>query len=366
MGNFVAACRTFGLGLFIVCSASCSDGASKSAGLSLPLVTPPVRAATPIALGGGGAAAGANGLAPKLQALDSGDLKQRFFTAGPTNLFQILGDLDARIGDINARTGNHAACLTQEPVAYTLTPFGEPALTFYAQCYQTTPRPGASTPSFFQFGQRDGVTYLFSSSGAERVAARLIPAAGTTLYSIDGGPAVGTGNTSDGGAAAPGQYRVDVWIGVGYDNASACGRMNGFDDCSYGAITLHADESRAHFELSVAGLGFGYCGAQLTSDGTRIYAIGSLDMGTTCLPTDTACVAASDLTSPAVCTGLSPDAAHALGRRATTGPNGSFGASEYPGPTSNQIVLDGTPTDSLGFGPSAPTPGAGDFGVSKT
>ena len=63
---------------------------------------------------------------------------------------------------------------------------------------------------------------------------------------------------------------------------------------------------------------------------------------------------------------VSPDATHALGRRATSGPNGSFGASAYPGAPDNQIVLDGTPTDSLGFGPSAPTPGVGDFGASKS
>jgi hypothetical protein len=43
------------------------------------------------------------------------------------------------------------------------------------------------------------------------------------------------------------------------------------------------------------------------------------------------------------------------------GPGAAWAPSAYPGGPANQVTLDGTPTDSIHFGPTAPTPGVGSF-----
>ena len=360
MGNLARPHGAFGLTVALCAGVGCSGGASNSAATQLPLLTPPVRAATPPALGGTGVNKTLSDVAilrsrteqqpattvqRKLFALDSADLKSRFFAAGPTSIFRILEDVDGRIEEINRGSRHDAPCLTQEPVPYQLTPFGQ-RLTFYAQCFRSF--AGVTTDgSFFQFGLKDGVAYLYAATGAEHVAARITPVGDTA---------------SDGGVFSSGKYSVDAWIGVGYNNATSCSPMAGFDRCSYGVIELHTDESRLGLELTVAGVGFGYCGAQLKSDGSHVFAIGSSDMGESCLTTSTLCVAASDVTTPEVCNPqLTKFSAPALGRLAVSGSSGLMGPSLYPGKADNQIVLNGSASDSLGFGPSVPSPGVGEL-----
>jgi hypothetical protein len=341
-------------------------GASTGAGANLPLITPPVRAATPAGLVVDNAKltpglTSQSGIGRKLSALGADDIKSRFFTMGPTSIFSILSEVDSRIAEVNKSTRDES-CLTQEPVPYQITPWGQ-TLTFYAQCAHSYVKDLDNSTQFFQFGQKDGITYLYIFNGAEHVAARLTPPNLATPGAIDGG--IVSADSSDGGVtqlAAGSAYRVDAWIGVGYNNATSCGPKTGFDDCSYGVIELHTDSVRRGFQLSVAGVGFGYCGAQLASDGTTVFARGSIDMGTTCQPIDSLCVAASDISTPATCLGsLSSFSSPALGRQLTQGVNMS-GPSQYPGGTSNQIVLNGTRTDSLAFGPDLPTGGVGVFG----
>jgi hypothetical protein len=284
------------------------------------------------------------------------DLQSRFFMGGPTDVFEILDAVDTIIGQINdAASTSTSACLTQAPVAYALTQFGA-GTTFYAQCYLNSPAPG-----FTQFGTNNGSTYVYTtpgSGGPEQVAAIVTPIAGTA--SADGGVPL---------------YSVQAWIGIGYSNATlsaACpaGGVVAFDDCSYGVIEITANEQTSAFELATAGLGFGVCGAQLKSDGTNIYAIGSDDMGT-CGALQTVCASAAALTTPGTCTGsITNFAIPPLGREQTTGPNAAgpgnppdptayYSASAYPGGAADTIRLDGTTSDSLHFGPLAPTPGVG-------
>jgi hypothetical protein len=179
-----------------------------------------------------------------------------------------------------------------------------------------------------QVGQRDGDTFLYVTGGATRVAARI--AADST---------------------------VDAWYGVGYTN-DMCGSDGTFDGCSYAVTQIHADPSTTAFEMTVAGIGVGYCGIQIASDGMAITGVGSGDMGTTCNAVATLCANASDLTPADSCDGVPPFALPALGREAGAGAH-EFGASQYP--DLPNIVLDGTASDSLGFGPTERTPGVGDF-----
>ena len=262
-------------------------------------------------------------------ALSASEFRDRFFNpaGGPTDVFGILSSVDDRLGEVN--TAGDAPCLAEAPVAYSLAPFGE-SVTFAAQCSRMF---GSGTPAaFMQFGRMDDATYLYVTGGATRVAARVT---GTTDAPI-----------------------VDLWYGVGYTNAS-CGADGTFDGCSYAVTQIHAEPATRAFEMSVAGIGVGYCGVQVRSDGTSLYGIGSTDMGATCNAPATLCVDATDLTSPGTCDALSTFSLPALGRAAGMGAH-AFGATMYP--ATPNITLDGTATDSLGFGPAdAPTAGVADF-----
>lgn len=316
------------LGLTLL--AACNSVASGTA-LDLPRVEPPVRAATPTSFGGNAArriAADGDALA--------GDFRDRFFNpaGGPTDVFAILANVDARIAEIAAGAlERERACLAQEPVAYTIDVFGE-SVDLYAQCYRTLSSPGGGPPAFLQFGQRDGATYLFVTGGAARVAARVVP------------------------DATGADVTLDAWYGVGYTNAQ-CGTDHTFDGCSYAATRLRAAPAARAFEMTVAGVGVGFCGVQVASDGAVLAGAGSLDHGATCADVATTCVLAVDLATPVPCDGVDAFALPPLGRQAGAGAH-VFGASAYPAtPT---ITLDGTATDSLGFGPGdAPTAGVGDF-----
>lgn len=295
-------------------------GTEKSS-LNLPAILPQVKAATPVAL---------RVNAALNLALPYADLKQRFFAAGPTNIFQILEDFDGRLGGYNSRAAdNQSACVTQEPVAYTIEAQGE-TLTFYAQCYEQLGAGAANDPKLIQFGVKDGKTYLYTAVGAMRAAVIATPSGEDT-------------------------YDVQAWLGVGYQNAAACGS---FDGCSYGVMRLQADSTKQQFEMAVAGVGFGYCGAQLKSDGTAVYAIGSLD-GPGCAAPDTLCGTAADLSVAGDCAAISTFALPALGRTAVTAGSHQAAASLYP--DSPNVILNGSATDSLDFGPVVPTDGVGSF-----
>jgi hypothetical protein len=363
----VGGAREVGLVVALVLG-GCSSQKGAGAGANLPLVTPPVRAAAPVGFGGDGARTlrSRAGFGPTVHvtSLDSSDIRERFFTSGPTNIFALLAAIDDRIAGLNAQAAERSEpCLDQEPIAYTITPFGS-SITLYAQCFQSIGSSGAGDPGLIQFGQRDGLTYYYAANGAERMAAILTPLGSTPPPGDAGADArtVGPG---------AGTYSVEAWTGVGYLNTTACGDHSGFDDCSYGVIRLSADSSRSSFEMAVAGIGFGYCGAQLRSDGTSVYGVGSGDMATTCAPRDTFCVAARDVATPSMCEPPPMFALPALGRVTSTGPNAGgpgahtadavWAASQYPGGADNTIMLDGTASDSLQFGPVSPTPGVGAF-----
>jgi hypothetical protein len=315
----------------MACGAGSGGGDASS---ELPLIVPPVRAAAPASFQ---VAAGAARRAAADAGLSATEFRDRFFNpaGGPTEVFQILGAIDGRLAEIND-TGStkQRSCLDQVPVAYTLSVFGQD-IPFAAQCYRrfgTTPSGGPA--AFMQFGKLDGVTYLFVTGGAARVAARVTPVAGTT------------------------DVMVDAWYGVGYTNAT-CGTDGTFDGCSYAVTEIHADPTTRAFEMAVAGIGVGFCGISMRSDGGSIYGSGSVDMGATCQDPSTLCVSAGDLTAAGACDAITSFTVPALGRKAGAGAH-AFGASGYPGMPN--VTLDGTATDSLGFGPAtAPTDGVGDF-----
>ena len=125
-------------------------------------------------------------------------------------------------------------------------------------------------------------------------------------------------------------------------------------------MAVSADAGAGTLDFVAAGTGLGYCGAQLRSDGTSIYATGSVDSGATCGAVDTLCVLASDAATATTCSGaVTAFALGAFGRKAATGAHESA-ASLYP--AAPNVTLDGTATDAVHFGPTVPTPGVGALG----
>ena len=309
----------------LVALVGCGTSGTSGTSVDLPLISPPVRAATPAGLSASAAARRAD-FAPTLQ---PSDLHDRFFSgSGPTDLMTLLGEIDQRLTDTGGAASG-AGCVDQAPVAYTITPAGH-SVELVAQCYQQFSGAKSSGPAFLQFGQRDGATSLYVAVGAARLAAIVSPIAGST------------------------DHTVDAWYGVGYTNATGCGSTGTFDDCSYALAELHANPASHAFEMAVAGVGVGFCGVQFASDGSKLWAVGSGDMGSTCNTRATACVSATDLSTT---DGCAPSfALPALGRNAGAGAH-QFGASDYP--DTLDVTLDGTDTDSLHFGPEAPTAGVG-------
>lgn len=305
--------------------------AATGAPVDLPMISPPVRSATPSGL----QVAARHAVAGFDAALRAEDVRERFFSgSGPTDLMTILASIDQRLAEVNT-SDRHPACLDQAPVGYTIHPPGGD-VELAAQCYRRFSGAPAGDPAFLQFGVRDGATSLYVAVGAARLAARVTPIDGTT------------------------DHVVDAWYGVGYTNAAGCGSTGTFDDCSYAVTELHANPATKAFEMSVAGIGVGFCGIQFASDGALLRGIGSSDMGAQCNDAAPLCAAAADLAPSQMCSAAGYTLP-ALGRHAGAGAH-EFGDSHYP--DEPNVTLDGTDGDSLHFAPLAPTAGAGDFDAS--
>lgn len=303
--------------LFALLSLALFSGCgSSSATTPLPLITPPVRSVTPVGLKGA-------------RTLDPAEFKTVFFTSGPAVLFNILGTVDTRLQEINDATGTHA-CTTQTPVAYTLTPWAGQSIAMVAQCYRSVGTATATDPQFFMWGKDDaGKIYLWVAIGDGWIAA------------------IVTASARRGTTSAATTYQIHAWYSVGV--------VNGFGAGSYGVAEIFADTANNVFEMSTAGKAMGYCGAQLRSDGTNVYATGSAEgAGVTCDATDETCVDATDLTTAATCTTAQKTfTLPALGRDNSNG----LDPSTYP--ASSNVTLDGTSTDSVHFGDGPTTPPAG-------
>jgi len=299
-----------GVGLYLK---NKSDGGGGGGSIHIPYVTPPVAAACPSALKGG-----LSGLSAqpgfRTQALSTQEIIDRFFNplGGPTNVFDILLGVDGRIQGINDRISQFAACMSNTPTAYSLNTTWAASPTFYAQCSETW----QVNSGFDQGGQVGSTTYLYVRGGDAIVAAELV--GNGTFGNID---------------------TVTVWYSVGIVN------RNG----SHAVVMVYAQPAASIFEMSVAGVGVGYCGAQLKSDGVAMNVTGSSDG---CQPVDSVCTSAASLSTLATCSAaVNTFSLPALGRKAYA----SNPASMYPGGSLNTVTLANSGPDDTFFGPSSPT-----------
>lgn len=201
--------------------------------------------------------------------------------------------------------------------------------TFYASCVESMD----SGESFVLFGIKDNVTYIYSKIGDGRVAAIATPPA-------DGG----NGNAT----LAAVHSTVHVWYSVGTINR--CG--------SFAVVEILA--ANGVMELTAAGKGVGFCGAQFRSDGIKVNVTGSNDATSSCEAIDSVCIFANDTQLTTSCTAAqSTFTLPAAGRKSatwTTCPSDApvsttFPASAYPGGSLNTVdISEAGETASIYFG----------------
>lgn len=290
--------------LCVAVSCSKKEDDSSGTGIAFPELRPPVEEVA--------------GAGLTTSALDTDSFQSRFFGEGPTNILNILTSLDTRLAEISARaaeSSDERACLSNTPVLMVLTIFGE-NVSMYFQCYDTL-----SDSGLLAFGKKDDVWYLFEKVGA------VVTAATATLLEN-------------------GKVSVNIYGGVGLSNGTDWSAM------SYGGYHVKANNETNTLEMTAGGLGLGFCGSHLNSDGTNLYIIGSED-GPGCAAVDSTCVLNASLGTAGTCTALTEGTftLTALGRLATTSyTSQAIAESEYP--ATPNLTLNGTSTDSIHFGPS--------------
>ena len=254
-------------------------------------------------------------------ALDATDVKSRFFSTSATNVYDILDDIDDRINEFNRR-GVFSCINDVAAVPYSFEAFGND-LTFYASCAENLADDPA-TPKFIQWGYKNSTTFnIYMRGGATIIAGELMLSNDVNRTVTD--------------------VMLYYSVGVSSDLTQ-----------SHGVATVRARPREKYIEMAVAGVGIGYCGAQLRADENRVYIKGSARSGPTCDSTDDVCVLASDVTVTSTCTAAQKDfSLTAIGRQAISGT--SVDASDYPGGASNQVIFssDGM-NDHTDFGPTEP------------
>ncbi len=97
----------------------------------------------------------------QLFALDPLEIKNRFFSPGPVNIFVILDSVDKRLKEyikraksFGAAIAGPPACMKQAPVATQITMWGT-TRTFYFQCYESNSWSGNTY--VIQFGVKDNM-----------------------------------------------------------------------------------------------------------------------------------------------------------------------------------------------------------------
>jgi hypothetical protein len=297
---------------------------------TIPLITPPVEAAAPEGL-----TQPSGGSSRRLLSLYTGsDIRDRFFspTGGPTNLFDILSDVDGRLQGLNQRIDVFATCFRKPEylVPYHIMDANQTNITLYAQCAEEMTDAEGVVNGFALFARYDNTVDLYVYIGDATVAARVLLDATLTNQSLP------TGNlTTD-------ILSVRVWYGVGVRN------RNG----SHALALVYAEPSARVFEMSTGGRGIGFCGLHLqanTSDTQgMVWTQGSPELGSGCDDTFIVCTTLEDLTQTVNCSEAEPlwFLPH-VGRQAFNDTELELGASSFPGGEENRMRLTFDDTEDM-------------------
>jgi hypothetical protein len=319
----------------------------------------------------------------------------RFFDegGGPTDIYAIIDAVDNRTASLNARSlDSERECLTSSPQRVSADGWPGENLTMWIQCQEEM-----NDNFFIMFGKRDDVVYLYergpavttmafihlapTNRSAEHPCCYQVGGGGDPCACVDGvcvhesaGANAGTCRTKPAEWPETGNFtskmaplmnstlaRVNIYMAIG-------GGMSPTETGSRGLVHLDADPTGNTFQIAVAGIGFGFCGVQLASDGEVIKIQGSpsgpggtcLNQTTTCLPTNLN--GEVDLSECDVLTfTIAP-----LGMRPTSDFRGGTGvarwdASAYPGGSFNNVEVGDVDNASVKFGPRGPPPSVPGF-----
>jgi hypothetical protein len=253
----------------------------------------------------------------------SSAIKERFFDPSPTSVMDILGAIDRRLGEIETRAAeSEKPCLSDTPTDVAMTIYGE-SVTAKIQCVDNLGATG-----FIAFGKDGDDWWIIDSVGASKTVAK------ATVLS-------------------DGKNQVEIWGAVGFTNESS---FSAWDNGSYGAYHVKANTSTNALEMAAGGIGFGFCGVSLRSDGTNLYVKGSIG-DSSCATTADHCVLAQDLTSSSACAGsIDTFTVGKLGRasvpssavvQASPASVTNWDASPWAG--TSPVTLDGTSGDDVHF-----------------
>lgn len=296
--------------------------------LNVPPLKPPVQAAAP---------EGFKVTAARMRQLQTdfsfhGQVKDRFFKSqGPSSIYPLLDRIDTRTRELNQRATALVGteCLTAEPIEVDIPGWPGEDLTMWAQCHDQL-----SESLFMMFGVRNNTVYLYEKDSMVTILAygEINPTNVTTFS------------------------KVDIYFAVG-------GAYTAAQTGSRGLMHLEALPEENHIQASMAGIGMGFCGVELVSDGDNIKIHGSQDgVGGACEDVETICIS-GDLEivrTGTECDGLINDLG-SLGRKVSGDFKGElniteWAASDFPGDGGNNVEISDVTTAHVKFGPSTPPP----------
>lgn len=299
----------------------------KETNFNVPPLKPPVQAAAP------------SGLKLERRMLQEtdfsfhGQVKDRFFESeGPSSIYLLLDRVDGRTKELNERATSidNKECLSATPIQVDIPGWPGQNLTMWAQCYEQL-----SETLFMMFGVRNNKVYLYEKDHHVTILAYAdIDSEDSTTFS-----------------------KVDIYFAVG----------NGYTPLQTGSRGLMHLEAipgatgvrSSLIQASMAGIGMGFCGVELVSDGEYIKITGSQDgIGGTCNNTRTICLSddLNDVYEGDECDDLSTTI-EPLGRRVSTDFKGDLNISEwatshYPGGNLNNVEIGDHVDAHVTFGPS--------------
>lgn len=326
------------------------------------------------------------------------EIKQRFFTSeGPSSIYGLLTSVDSRTQSLNARGLEYdRQCLGLEPVNVTISGWPLENLNIWVQCYEIL-----NNDYILMFGRKDGVVYLYERGPATTLVAYIStsPTEQTDqypcCYQVNGGGDNcvcdtdeeicvnrDLNNTVNGGncRTIPDAWPVPIpdEPDVNTTNStllfdpevdfsdvniyfSVGGSMSATQTGSRGLVHIESKPKSNFLQVTGAGIGLGFCGVQFVSNGDKIMVKGSMDgPGGTCLATNQTCVSNDLETSYSIdeCIGTLGFSIVPLGRgsstdfRGTQGNFDSWEASNFPGPSLNNVEIGNNPSSSVLFGPA--------------
>jgi len=259
-----------------------------------------------------------------------GQVKDRFFkSVGPSSIYPLLDRVDGRTRELNQRSTaiEGKECLFEDAIEVDVPGWPGETLTMWAQCYEQL-----SETLFMMFGIRNNTVYLYEKDEMVTILAYAdLSETNVTTFS-----------------------KVDIYFAVG-------GAYESNQTGSRGLMHLEALPEENQIQASMAGIGMGFCGVELFSDGDKIKISGSQDgVGGACNATETICISGDleVLYTGGECDELTNTLGN-LGRKNSTDFSGDldisgWAASEFPGGNLNNVEISDVVNTHVNFGPSTP------------